>query len=654
MAVVWYEHPDFIGMLIGLVFGMLLLIIFPCTWLPLTLTPLGMPTYELRVEDCLKADTWFFNFDSICSSSTEHCMDFSEGSLWMNIDADNMREGYKTSLYSGANAWLFSAHCTVASAVMAAVYILALIAMLWPKYANPCMILQLVSVCATFFLLLVAYMAQQSSAQLYPSSWETSYFAGCNVTITPMFAHTQMSFCLLTQSVLLLMVAICSTSWYCYACGCVQYLISCVSPDSSSSDAELSSLIANAKSSGYNSISNKKRILFLISDTGGGHRASARAIVDALNQTFPGKFDTEILDIWTKYAKFPFQNAVNHYRIFTQHPWLWKVGYDFTGYPVTRLFSEIISHLTSYESFKVAIAERMPDLIVSVHPLCQYMPTRIVAEINRELSIIDPSRSPMKFCTVVSDLIDCHQTWFSGNADAIFVPTQQVYDLCLSGSEDVDPRKVRIHGLPIRPEFWNPITATKESMRSELGLANMRTVMLMAGGDGVGALVDIVTNVANKVAGSIPTQLIVICGKNETMVADLTSPTRVWPTGVTVVVKGFINNVDQLMTASNILVTKAGPGTIAEAMIVGLPLVLSTFLPGQEAGNVPYVVDGGFGLYGNEDSACIAECVQTLLNDERRLTQMSKIAKEKASPKATLAIAKDVATLLQTSHVPNV
>ena len=108
------------------------------------------------------------------------------------------------------------------------------------------------------------------------------------------------------------------------------------------------------------------------------------------------------------------------------------------------------------------------------------------------------------------------------------------------------------------------------------------------------------------------------------------------------------------MTASNILVTKAGPGTIAEAMIVGLPLVLSTFLPGQEAGNVPYVVDGGFGLYGNEDPTCIAECVQTLLNDEVRLAKMSKIARDKSSPKATLAIAKDVAALLKTSHVPNV
>ena len=49
------------------------------------------------------------------------------------------------------------------------------------------------------------------------------------------------------------------------------------------------------------------------------------------------------------------------------------------------------------------------------------------------------------------------------------------------------------------------------------------------------------------------------------------------------------------MAASNLLVTKAGPGTIAEAMILGLPLVLSTFLPGQESGNVPFVVDGGFG-----------------------------------------------------------
>ena len=654
MAVVWYEHPDFVGMLIGLVSGVLLLIIFPCTWLPLTLTPIAMPTYEMLVEDCHKADTWFFNFDSICASGDGDCIAFSEVSFWMNLDADNMQEGFKTSLANGANAWIFSCHCIVAGAVMAAFYIVSLVAMLWPQYANPGMLLQLVSVCGAFFLLLIAYVAQQSAAQLYPSAWETSYFAGCDVTITPMFAHSQIIFCLMTQGILLLMVAVCSTSWYCYVCGCVQYMISYVSPDTPSSEAELSSLISNAKSAGYTSISAKKKLLFLISDTGGGHRASAKAIVDALEQSYPGEFEVEILDIWTKYAKFPFQNAVNHYRILTQHPWLWKVGYDFTGFPVTRLFSEVISHITSYESFKTAIAERMPDMVVSVHPLCQYMPTRIISEINKELKAIDPSRAPVKFCTVVSDLIDCHQTWFSADADAIFVPTQEVYDLCVSGCEGVDGRQVKIHGLPIRPAFWNPTTATKESMRSKLGLANMRTVMLMAGGDGVGALVDIVTKVASKVSGSTPTQLVVICGKNEAMVADLTNPSRVWPTGVSVVVKGFVDNVDELMAASDILVTKAGPGTIAEAMILGLPLVLSTFLPGQEAGNVPYVVNGGFGLYGNEDSECIAECVQTLLSDETRLARMSKIAKDKSLPKATLAIAKDVAALVKASYAPNV
>ena len=103
--------------------------------------------------------------------------------------------------------------------------------------------------------------AQQSAAQLYPSAWETSYFAGCDVTITPMFAHSQIIFCLMTQGILLLMVAVCSTSWYCYVCGCVQYMISYVSPDTPSSEAELSSLISNAKSAGYTSISAKKKLL---------------------------------------------------------------------------------------------------------------------------------------------------------------------------------------------------------------------------------------------------------------------------------------------------------------------------------------------------------------------------------------------------------
>jgi 1,2-diacylglycerol 3-beta-galactosyltransferase len=114
-------------------------------------------------------------------------------------------------------------------------------------------------------------------------------------------------------------------------------------------------------------------------------------------------------------------------------------------------------------------------------------------------------------------------------------------------------------------------------------------------------------------------------------------------------VRGFVENVDELMGASNLLVTKAGPGTIAEAMILGLPLVLSTFLPGQEEGNVPFVVNGGFGLFSGEEPSRIAETVFTLLNDAPRLAAMSKRAKELSLPGATLAIARDLAKICKRS-----
>ena len=204
-------------------------------------------------------------------------------------------------------------------------------------------------------------------------------------------------------------------------------------------------------------------------------------------------------------------------------------------------FSEIISNLTCYDSFKAAIAEKLPDYVVSVHPLCQDMPARIIGELNATLAITDPTRPSIGFCTVVSDLIDCHQTWFNAKADAIFVPTKEVRDVCVNGNSGADPSIIKLHGLPIRPAFWNPKSITKESMRKKLGLhENKRTVLLMAGGDGVGALIDIVVTVANKVSGPIPTQLIVICGSNKVMAADLSDSSRVWPTGINVVVQGFV------------------------------------------------------------------------------------------------------------------
>jgi 1,2-diacylglycerol 3-beta-galactosyltransferase len=113
-----------------------------------------------------------------------------------------------------------------------------------------------------------------------------------------------------------------------------------------------------------------------------------------------------------------------------------------------------------------------------------------------------------------------------------------------------------------------------------------------------------------------------------------------------VVVRGFVNNIHEYMGASDCIVTKAGPGTIAEAMTRGLPIVLSSYLPGQEAGNVPYVVRGGFGLYPGPNPKKIASTVAKLIIDDARLKEMGNRALAAARPEATNEIAHDIGRIV--------
>ena len=68
---------------------------------------------------------------------------------------------------------------------------------------------------------------------------------------------------------------------------------------------------------------------------------------------------------------------------------------------------------------------------------------------------------------------------------------------------------------------------------------------------------------------------------------------RQYPEGMHVSTQGFVDNMEEWMAACDIVITKAGPGTIAESLIMGLPILLNGFVPCQEAGNVPYVVNNG-------------------------------------------------------------
>jgi 1,2-diacylglycerol 3-beta-galactosyltransferase len=84
---------------------------------------------------------------------------------------------------------------------------------------------------------------------------------------------------------------------------------------------------------------------------------------------------------------------------------------------------------------------------------------------------------------------------------------------------------------------------------------------------------------------------------------------QTYPEGMHVIVKGFVNNMEQWMNACDMIITKAGPGTIAEAFICGLPVLLNAFIPCQEEGNIEYVVRNGTGIF-SRDPQTIAATVE--------------------------------------------
>jgi len=112
---------------------------------------------------------------------------------------------------------------------------------------------------------------------------------------------------------------------------------------------------------------------------------------------------------------------------------------------------------------------------------------------------------------------------------------------------------------------------------------------------------------------------------------------------IDVVGLGFVTNMAEYMVAADVLISKAGPGTIAEAAAVGLPVMCTSFLPGQEEGNADFVIDKGFGTFSPDyDPSAIAEEVAEWLLDDDLMFRMSKAASDAGQPTAASDIVREI------------
>jgi 1,2-diacylglycerol 3-beta-galactosyltransferase len=341
----------------------------------------------------------------------------------------------------------------------------------------------------------------------------------------------------------------------------------------------------------------RPHVTFLFSDTGGGHRAASEAIIEAMQCQFGDTVSTQMVDFLKDYAPEPFNHLPEVYPDVVRVPELWGAVFDISdGRPQARVVTSAFWPYVRNAARKL-VRDHHSELIVSVHPLANSFALRALGK----------NRPP--FVTVVTDMVTTHALWFDRRADQILVPTEMARQRALE--YNMPPEIVRVVGQPVSQRCSAPV-GDKRILREKLGWPQDKLiVLLVGGGEGMGPLAETARAID---ASGLDVCQVIVAGRNARLEAELKELNWENPTHI----YGFTRDMPDFMRGADFLVTKAGPGTIAEALIASLPIVLYAKLPGQEDGNVTFVETEGAGIWAPDPLLVVRALTRWICRPQER------------------------------------
>ena len=341
-----------------------------------------------------------------------------------------------------------------------------------------------------------------------------------------------------------------------------------------------------------------------------------------MQDRYPGRYHVDLFDPMFDRRVLASQLTALYGPVTRRLPFLWAASYHVTNLdPTVRLFQHAIGRGLR-KKLRQAL-DPMPALVASFHPLLNHVAGDVLA-------------GAVPRVTVITDWIRFHRAWTDLQADRIICPSEAAYQLCLS--RGVPASRLTRVGLPIHPRFSQAIArfTDRQSVRLALRLRpHAPTVLLVGGGDGTEPLRRYARALAQL---PLDLQILAVCGRNEALARRIRDDNH---SGVRVY--GFVDNMPDLMLASDLLVTRAGPGMIAEGIACGCPLLLTGYLPGQEDGNVEEVIASGLGEYVPRSAALVAAVQRWFQRTAAERAADSARARAASHPDAALQIAEILA-----------
>lgn len=365
-----------------------------------------------------------------------------------------------------------------------------------------------------------------------------------------------------------------------------------------------------------------RRILLMYITKVSGHRQATVAIQKAIKIVLP---DAQVMSINGFEYTYPIlEKVVNkaYMGVIKRVPVIWDKMYD---NPKLVKRSKLIKEFLNKKSHKKLhrlFETFKPDTVICT----QAFPCGMVADYKTTHG------SPFNLIAVLTDFAP-HAYWLNPGVDYYIVPSEDAKNRFSQAGVSED--SIKVFGIPIRTKFAD--RQTKNEVCLKLGLdAHVPTVLIMGGGQGLGPIKKVVQSLLKL---SDPLQLIVIAGTNFKLMEWLKQSKGT--TDKKLLIYDYASNVDELMDASTLIITKPGGMTTSESLAKGLPMIIVNPIPGQEMHNTEFLISKGIALR-IDDVDDIAREVKVLLNSPDRLSAMSKSAYENGRPLA----ARDIADLV--------
>ena len=369
------------------------------------------------------------------------------------------------------------------------------------------------------------------------------------------------------------------------------------------------------------------KILIFYASYGGGHLNAAKSINEYIKNNYKD-CDVELIDCM-KYVNPAIEKITTaaYREMAKKAPWAWGRIYSDSQKGVLAHISSRSNKILAIKLLKL-LREKQPDLIISTHPfgsqMCSYLKRK--------------GKISSKIATIMTDFSP-HDQWLVGHdfTDYFFVANDKMKDYLIK--KDIPNSKVFVSGIPISNRFLK--NYNKQEILNNYKLSNDKfTVLFFGGGEfGLGKTktAEIFNNFVQESLNN-KIQIIAISGKNPKMKQNFEDIVSHYE-AKNVTILTFTNEVPELMSISDLVVTKPGGLTTSESLASHLPMVIINPIPGQEEENAEFLEDKGIAVWikKNDDSKKI---IKDLLNNPKKLDDMKKNTSYLANPHSTENICK--------------